>query len=83
MIEDIKGRQSEVKAYKSDKRLWSYGHLKFGIVSHQFWMYVDDFDNDNKRCRHLLVVMQMRTRKYFDITGGERKIAKRRGKIGT
>ncbi len=32
MIEGIKSSQPEVKAGKSDKRLRSYGHLKFCMI---------------------------------------------------
>ncbi len=39
MIEGIKSDQPEVKASKSDKRLQSYGHLKFGIISHWFYLW--------------------------------------------
>ena len=58
MIEEIKSSQPKVKASKSDKLLQSYGHLKICIISHQFWVYIDVLDLDNKRRRRLLVAMQ-------------------------
>ncbi len=38
MIEGIKTNQLEVKASKSDKRLRSYGHLKFCMVFQWFYL---------------------------------------------
>ncbi len=57
MIEGIKTNQPEVKASKSDKRLQSYGHLKF------FLGFVSVYNE----CRRLLDVAQTPTCKKFDI----------------
>ena len=38
LIEDIKTNQPEVKASKSDKRLQSYGHLKFCMIFNIFYL---------------------------------------------
>ena len=69
MIQEIKRSQPEVEASKSDKRLRSYGRLKICIISHQFWVYIDALDLDNKRCRHLIVAMQPTTLNIFYIPG--------------
>ncbi len=60
LIEGIKGYKPEVKASKSDKRLQSYGHLKFCRFSYSFSL-------GYKRCRHLLNAAQPPTRENFDI----------------
>ncbi len=63
MIEESKSSQPEVKADKKDKRLQSYGHLKFGLLSHfnilhVLWtsltLTIKDVDTYLSQCRRLL-----------------------------
>ncbi len=40
MIEVLKTNKPEVKASKSDQRLQSYGHLKFCMIFHGFYLHL-------------------------------------------
>ncbi len=60
MIEGIKSYRTEIKTSRLDKRLRSYGHLKFCMFSYSFSLAY-------KRCSRLLNATQTPTRENFDI----------------
>ncbi len=52
MIEGIKTIQPEVKASKSDKRLRSYGRLKFYMVFHGFYLGLQLMQPPSRCCAY-------------------------------